>query len=82
MQILKKINFKQPKYILPTICLIPVMVIVWFVVDAFSYEVVEETPYSVDGAVNIAMPDANLEKSELKTKYENLRDEYNKAKDH
>lgn len=82
MEKLKRINLKQPKYILPTLCLIPVLIIVWFIVDAFSYEVIEETPYSLDGAVNISMPDANLEKSELKTKYENLKDEYSKAKDH
>ncbi len=82
MEKLKRINFKQPKYILPTLCLVPVIVIVWFLVDAFSYEVVEDAPYSLDGAVNVSMPDANLDKSELKTKYENLKDEYSKVKDH
>lgn len=76
-----KINFKQPKYMIPAIAFFPVVFIGYQVISIFDFEVEkEDKPVQTDG-INIEMPKVNIDK-ELKSKYQNMMDDMGKVKDH
>lgn len=76
-----KINFKQPKYMIPAIAFFPVVFVGYQVISIFDFEVEEENkPIQTDG-INIEMPKVNID-AELKSKYQNMMDDMGKVKDH
>ncbi len=79
---IKQINFRKPKYILPAICFFPVLYVVWMVCGFFTMEIKDDAPTSVDGAVNVDMPDPNMNNLGLKSKYANLVDNFYKDTDY
>ena len=40
---IKKINFKQPKYLLPAIIYLPLLFVGYFIIDMFNVEVSDTT---------------------------------------
>src|SRR5574344_2099551 len=73
MKITDKINFKQPKYILPAIIYLPILATAYFVFDMFNTELADVTPTNLETTeyLNDKMPTAQI-KDELGGKYENM----------
>lgn len=82
---MKKINFKQPKYILPAILFIPILWIGWNVADVFSSNKLDtDTSVVKKGELNTDLPNPNMENKnmEMKSKYQNMMDDFGKIKDY
>lgn len=82
MEQLKKINFKQPKYMLPAILYFPILFTGYFVIDMFYTEkaeiedpIMQSTEY-----LNPNLPQAKV-KDELDGKYESMLKSYGKIDD-
>ena len=60
MKITDKINFKQPKYILPAIIYLPILATAYFVFDMFNTELADVTPTNLETTeyLNDKMPTA------------------------
>ena len=82
MKITDKINFKQPKYILPAIIYLPILATAYFVFDMFNTELADVTPTNLETTeyLNDKMPTAQI-KDELGGKYENMLKSYGKIED-
>ena len=83
MKITDKINFKQPKYILPAIIYLPILATAYFVFDMFNTELADVTPTNLETTeyLNDKMPTAQI-KDELGGKYENMLKSYGKIEDY
>ena len=83
MKILDKINFKQPKYMLPAIIYLPVLGTAYFVFDMFNTELADVTPTELETTeyLNDKMPTAQISE-ELGDKYENMLKSYGKIEDY
>ena len=83
MKITDKINFKQPKYILPAIIYLPLLGTMYFVFDIFDTELAEVTPTELETTeyLNDKMPTAQIS-DELGGKYENMLKSYGKIEDY
>lgn len=83
MKILDKINFKQPKYMLPAIIYLPVLGTAYFVFDMFNTELAEVNPTELETTeyLNDKMPTAQISE-ELGDKYENMLKSYGKIEDY
>ena len=66
MDALKKINWKQPKYMIPIIIYFPLLFVGYFVIDLFHTEKAE-TPNGLTTTdyLNPELPDANMKAMEL-----------------
>ena len=81
--IIRKINLKKPKYILPLILLIPILFIGYQLGEIFSYEIQdEEKQTETKGEMNTEIPSPNMEQMEMKSKYQNMVDDYSRVRDH
>ena len=83
MKILDKINFKQPKYMLPAIIYLPLLGTAYFVFDMFNTELADVTPSELETTeyLNDKMPTAQISE-ELGDKYENMLKSYGKIEDY
>ena len=83
MKILDKINFKQPKYMLPAIIYLPVLGTAYVVFDMFNTELADVTPTELETTeyLNDKMPTAQISE-ELGDKYENMLKSYGKIEDY
>lgn len=82
MEQLKKINFKQPKYMLPAILYFPILFTGYFVIDMFYTEKAEIGDPTMQSTeyLNPNLPQAKV-KDELDGKYESMLKSYGKIDD-
>lgn len=82
MEQLKKINFKQPKYMLPAILYFPILFTGYFVIDMFYTEKAEIADPNMQSTeyLNPNLPQAKV-KDELDGKYESMLKSYGKIDD-
>ena len=81
----KKINFRQPKYMLPAILYLPIVGASYFVFDLFGTEVkdVEDKSLQTTEFLNPELPDAKLKAGDgIGSKYENMTKAWGKIADH
>lgn len=85
MKITDKINFRQPKYMLPAIIYLPLLVTAYFVFDLFGTEVSETQDKNLQTTefLNPELPDANIKGGDgIGGKYENMQKEWGKIGDY
>lgn len=72
---MKKINFKQPKYIIPTIAYVGLLVLGWLFIDLFNVDIKEEEDNNLQTTeyLNSDLPTANVAK-DIGSKRKNVRD--------
>lgn len=79
---LSKINFKQPKYMIPAIVYLPVLFTAYFIFDLFSTEIedddngLETTEY-----LNSKLPSANIKDDGIGNRYDNMKKSFGKIQD-
>lgn len=78
---MKKINFKKPKYIIPAISIIPVLWIGYQICSLVSFEVKDDSTVITE-EVNTDLPTVDLEKVQIKSKYQSMLDGYGKVTDY
>ena len=81
---LKKINWKQPKYVIPVLIYIPLLVVMYFVVDLFHTEKAEIPDDSMKTTeyLNPELPDARIKGDGVGNKYESMVKSYGKIDDY
>ena len=80
---MKQIDVKQPKYILPILVLPFILGIGWVLMDMFKSKPETEAIVMAETQdFNLDIPEANLEKKEVKTKLDALKDAYKKESDY
>ena len=85
MDIIKRINFRQPKYMLPAILYVPLLVASYFIFDLFHTEK-EEIPnktLQTTEFLNPELPDAQIRGGDgIGSKYENMAKSWGKIQDY
>ena len=83
MDILKKINWKQPKYMLPLIIYFPLLFVGYFVIDLFHTEKAEipDSSLTTTEYLNPVLPDAKMKGDGIGNKYESMVKSYGKIDD-
>lgn len=76
----KKINLKQPKYIIPLLAL-PFLILIAFLIKDMQFGKRDEVLLVETEDINTDIPDANLKKRETNTKFGALQDAFKKASD-
>lgn len=81
---MKKLNLKKPKYILPAILLLPLLFIGWNLIDMFGASPNEKKEVITQGEINTDIPEPNMENKDmqLKSKYQNMMDDFGKVRDY
>lgn len=84
MKILEKINFRQPKYMLPAILYIPLLGASYFIFDLFHTETVEiqDKTLQTTEFLNPELPGAQIKDDGIGSKYENMAKAWGKIQDH
>lgn len=84
MDIFKKINFKQPKYMLPLIIYIPLLATGYFIFDIFDTEVADIGNKNLQTTeyLNTELPDARVKGDGIGSKYESMLKSYGKIDDY
>lgn len=84
MEILKKINWKQPKYMLPLIIYFPLLFVGYFVIDLFHTEKAEvpDKNLTTTEYLNPELPDAQMKGDGIGSKYESMVKSYGKIDDY
>ena len=84
MDIFKKINFKQPKYMLPLIIYFPLLATGYFIVDIFDTEVADIGNKNLQTTeyLNPELPDARVKGDGIGSKYESMLKSYGKIDDY
>lgn len=83
LQKLKKINFKQPKYILPLMGYVLILFIVYMIIDIANTDVkkTENNGLQTTEYINSTIPDARLKGDGVGSKYENMTRQYGAVTD-
>ena len=83
MELLKKINIKQPKYMLPIIVYIPLLVTGYFVIDMFNTETAQipDKNMTTTEYLNPTLPSAKLKGDGIGGKYESMVKSYGQIED-
>lgn len=83
MKIFDKINFKEPKYMLPAILYVPLLVASYFIFDLFHTETAEipDKTMQMTEYLNPDLPDARI-KGDIGSKYENMAKSWGKIQDY
>ena len=83
MKIFDKINFKEPKYMLPAILYVPLLVASYFIFDLFHAETAEipDKTMQMTEYLNPDLPDARI-KGDIGSKYENMAKSWGKIQDY
>ena len=84
IQTLKKINWKQPKYMLPLIIYVPLLFVGYFVIDLFHTEKAEIPDASMTATeyLNPELPDAKMKGDGIGNKYESMLKSYGRIDDY
>ncbi|MBC5614570.1 conjugative transposon protein TraM [Bacteroides hominis] len=84
MKLLEKINFRQPKYMLPAILYIPLLGASYFIFDLFHTETVEiqDKMLQTTEFLNPELPGAQLKNDGIGSKYENMAKAWGKIQDY
>ena len=85
MNILEKINFRQPKYMLPAILYIPLLGASYFIFDLFHTEKAEiqDKTLQTTEFLNPELPDATIKSGDgIGSKYENMAKSWGKIQDY
>lgn len=84
MKILEKINFRQPKYMLPAILYIPLLGASYFIFDLFHTETVEiqDKTLQTTEFLNPELPGAQIKNDGIGSKYENMAKSWGKIQDY
>ena len=84
IQTLKKINWKQPKYMLPLIIYVPLLFVGYFVIDLFHTEKAEipDTSMTTTEYLNPELPDAKMKDDAIGNKYESMLKSYGRIDDY
>ena len=84
MKITERINFKQPKYMLPAIVYIPLLATGYFVCDMFATEVAETQDRNLQTTefLNPTLPTAQIKDDGIGGKYENMAKAYGRIGDY
>ena len=83
LQKLKKINFKQPKYILPLMGYVLILFIAYMIIDIANTDVkkVKDDGLQTTEYINSTIPDARLKGDGVGSKYENMTRQYGAVTD-
>ena len=83
LQKLKKINFKQPKYILPLMGYVLILFVVYMIIDIANTDVkkVKDDWLQTTEYINSTIPDARLKGDGVGSKYENMTRQYGAVTD-
>lgn len=73
LQKLKKINFRQPKYIFPMVILLPLLGLIYYVAETFSGSSGTAKNGVVTDSINMSLPDARLSEMDGKMAAMNKR---------
>lgn len=83
MDALKKINWKQPKYMIPLIIYFPLLFVGYFVIDLFHTEKAEiPDGLATTGYLNPDLPEAKMKGDGIGNKYESMLKSYGKIDDY
>ena len=84
IQTLKKINWKQPKYMIPLIIYIPLLFVGYFVIDLFHTEKAEipNDKLATTEYLNPDLPDAKMKGDGIGNKYESMLKSYGRIDDY
>ena len=85
MKILEKINFRQPKYMLPAILYLPLLGASYFIFDLFHTEKAEiqDKTLQTTEFLNPELPDATIKGGDgIGSKYENMAKSWGKIQDY
>lgn len=84
MKILEKINFRQPKYMLPAILYFPLLGTSYFIFDLFHTETVkiEDKTMQTTEYLNPELPGAQIKDDGIGSKYENMAKSWGKIQDY
>lgn len=84
MKILEKINFRQPKYMLPAILYIPLLGASYFIFDLFHTETAEiqDKALQTTEFLNPELPGAQIKDDGIGSKYENMAKAWGKIQDY
>ena len=84
MKITEKINFRQPKYMLPAILYFPLLGASYFIFDLFNAEKAEVTDKSMQTTeyLNPELPGAKTKGDGIGGKYENMTKAWGKIGDY
>lgn len=85
MKLFEKINFRQPKYMLPAILYIPLLATGYFLFDLFNVDTAEIQDKSLQTTeyLNPQLPGAQIKGGDgIGTKYENMTKSWGKIQDH
>ena len=83
MDALKKINWKQPKYMIPLIIYFPLLFVGYFVIDLFHTEKAEvHDGLTTTEYLNPDLPDAKMKGDGIGNKYESMLKSYGKIDDY
>ncbi len=84
MKILEKINFRQPKYMLPAILYVPLLGASYFIFDLFHTETVEikDKTLQTTEFLNPELPGAQIKNDGIGSKYENMAKSWGKIQDY
>ena len=83
MKLSEKINFRQPKYMLPAILYIPILFLGFFVIRLFATEKadIDKSNLETTEFFNDKLPDANIKGDGIGDKYTNMLNDFGKIKD-
>ena len=85
MKLTKRINFRQPKYMLPAIVYLPLLGASYFIFDLFDTKVTEKQDANMQTTeyLNPNLPQAHINGGDgIGGKYENMLNAYGKIEDH
>ena len=83
MDALKKINWKQPKYMIPLIIYFPLLFVGYFVIDLFHTEKAEiPDGLATTEYLNPDLPEAKMKGDGIGNKYESMHKSYGKIDDY
>ena len=85
MKLTERINFRQPKYMLPAIVYLPLLGASYFIFDLFDTKVAEKKDANMQTTeyLNPNLPQAHIKGGDgIGGKYENMLNAYGKIEDH
>ena len=84
MKILEKINFRQPKYMLPATLYFPLLGTSYFIFDLFQTETIEiqDKALQTTEFLNPELPGAQIKDDGIGSKYENMAKSWGKIQDY
>ena len=83
MKLTEKINFRQPKYMIPLVIYIPLLFCGYFVIELFNTEKadVDNSKLETTEYYNDKLPEAHIKGDGIGDKYSNMLNDFGKIKD-